>query len=201
MVFLRFSRDRHGYEHFYLIQPPKGRDQSRGRILYWFRTPPHIKVGREPFDAEVRQTLSAQFPGVEFDWKKIAETPIPRAEPEYWRERRDAARPPHQPPRGDAEIEGMDETADRPDRAGTAPQEVNVGGSPAVVAPRPEAPPTRRRRRRRRGRHGGGTTPSSTPAGDDRNISASGPPSSTDASRSENDGAPSEDSSSNGRDV
>jgi hypothetical protein len=92
MAFLRFSRDKRGYEHFYLVEPPRGRERSRGRVLYWFRTPPNIKVGREPFDPETRRALAAHYPNVDFDWKKIGGTPVPPADTEPWHERREAAR-------------------------------------------------------------------------------------------------------------
>lgn len=89
MAFLRFTRDKRGYEHFYLVEASTNRrGKTRARVLYWFRTPPGVRVGREPFDEEVRRTLEAQYPGITFDWRKINETPIPSAEAERWRERR-----------------------------------------------------------------------------------------------------------------
>ena len=88
MAFLRFSRDKRGYEHFQLVEPMTRRGKTRTRVLYWFRTPPGVKVGREPFDAATRRALEAQYPSVAFDWKKIVETPIPSADAEKWRERR-----------------------------------------------------------------------------------------------------------------
>ena len=89
MSFLKFSRDRRGYENFYLVEPVTGRrGKTRQRVLYWFRTPPNVKVGREPFDAPVMRALEAQYPGVKFDWDQLRHTPIPSIEPEYWRERR-----------------------------------------------------------------------------------------------------------------
>jgi len=91
MAFLRFTRDKRGYEHFYLLQPSH-RGKSPARVLYWFRTPPNVKVGREPFDERVRHELEAQNPDVTFDWRKILEAPIPSADAEKWRERRRAAR-------------------------------------------------------------------------------------------------------------
>lgn len=91
MAFLRFSRDKRGYEHFYLVEATTNRrGKTRTRILYWFRTPPGVKVGREPFSPEVRRTLESQNPGIVFDWRKIVETPIPSADAERWRERRRA---------------------------------------------------------------------------------------------------------------
>src|SRR5262245_28625642 len=61
---------------------------SKPRILYWFRTPPGVKVGREPFDEIVRRTIEAQNPGVAFDWKKLSVIPQAPVDVEYWRERR-----------------------------------------------------------------------------------------------------------------
>jgi hypothetical protein len=88
LAYLKFSRDRRGYEHFYLVQPA-ARGKARPRVLYWFRTPPGVKIGRPPFDPEMRRALEAQYPDVAFDWEAIARTPIPPpAEPERWRERR-----------------------------------------------------------------------------------------------------------------
>ena len=88
MAFLRFSRDKRGYEHFQLVEPMTRRGKTRTRVLYWFRTPPGVKVGRDPFDAATRRALEAQYPSVSFDWKRISETPIPSADVEKWRERR-----------------------------------------------------------------------------------------------------------------
>jgi hypothetical protein len=87
---LRFARDKRGYENFYLVRSFRRRGRSRTRILYWFRTPPNVKVGRKPFDEEVRRAIERQNPGVIFDWKKVIETPIPppQADVERWRERR-----------------------------------------------------------------------------------------------------------------
>jgi hypothetical protein len=92
MAFLRFTRDKRGYEHFYLVQPLQRRGKTTARVLYWFRTPPNVKVGREPFDEDVRRALEAQNPDVTFDWRKILDTPIPSADAEKWRERRRADR-------------------------------------------------------------------------------------------------------------
>src|SRR5205085_5027747 len=88
VAFLKFSRDKHGYEHFYLLQP-HNRGKGPPRLLYWFRTPPGVKVGRSPFDPEARRALEARYPDVVFDWETIIHTPIPPpAAVEPWRERR-----------------------------------------------------------------------------------------------------------------
>lgn len=93
MPYLKFSRDKRGYENFFLIEPPAGgRDQrggkARPRLLFWFRTPPHVKVGRVPFSDDVRHMVEAQNPGLTFDWARIMSTPIPPPDADHWRERR-----------------------------------------------------------------------------------------------------------------
>jgi hypothetical protein len=159
MAFFRFSRDKRGYEHFYLIQPTTRRGKSRTRILYWFRTPPNVKVGREPFDQAVRRALEAQNPDVTFDWPKIVEAPIPSAETERWRDRRRAERAARHAAAEDeaAEIEGVEEESriDEPAGANEATLQAAAPGADTGPAPAGASPDaTRRRRRRRRGHRG-----------------------------------------------
>lgn len=94
MPYLKFSRDKRGYENFYLVEPPAGgRDQrgkARPRVLFWFRTPPSVKVGRVPFSDDVRKMIEAQNPDLRFDWARIMSTPIPPPDVDHWRERRRA---------------------------------------------------------------------------------------------------------------
>jgi len=168
MAFLRFTRDKRGYEHFYLVQPiTNRRGKVRTRILYWFRTPPNVKVGRQPFDESLRRALEAQNPGVSFDWQKIIETPIPSADAEKWRERRRMERAERAARQTESEDE---ETSDVPAEApapveelatgegdGAAGADVDVADGPRAepVEVRPERPEDpHRRRRRRRGRRG-----------------------------------------------
>lgn len=83
------SRDKRGYEHIYLIDATARRGKtSRPRVLYWFRTPPGVMVGREPFDEPVRRTLEAHYPDVTFDWEQLRKTAIATPDVEPWRERR-----------------------------------------------------------------------------------------------------------------
>jgi hypothetical protein len=137
LAFLRFSRDKRGYENFYLVETSTNRrGKTRARVLYWFRTPPGVKVGREPFDPDIRRALEAQNPNVVFDWRKISETPIPSADAERWRERRRLDRaerahrrsavgedaPGEEPPTGDAGE--LDELTDGVSATGDAPEDV-----------------------------------------------------------------------------
>jgi hypothetical protein len=178
VAFFRFSRDKRGYEHFYLVEPVTNRKgKSRPRVLYWYRTPPNVKVGRVPFDDEVRHALEAQYPDVTFDWTKIVDAPIPSAEADKWRERRRnerAERAARRSSATEAPDEAIGATAEEPESAdaeGFGDTDGAVDAEPAndvepagVVAqpaetPRDGAAP-RKRRRRRRGRakhapHGG----------------------------------------------
>jgi hypothetical protein len=174
VAFLRFHRDKRGYEHFYLVEATTNRrGKSRSRVLYWFRTPPNLKIGREPFDDEVRRALEAQNPGVTFDWRKISETPVPSADAERWRERRRlerAAKAARRAGEEPAEIPEEDESSDLAAIADTdaavdaaeqqadalAPTEESLVScaatveTPAVEHVNPATRPGHRRRRRRR---------------------------------------------------
>jgi len=175
---LTISRDRRGYENFYLVQPASHRrGKGPARILYWFRTPPGIKVGRPPFDEEMRRRIEAQNPGVTFDWPQIEATPVPppSADVERWRERRrvDRAEKAARAARmadlgGDAAGEGEAEVDAREDEAMPAAAEA-VAPLPSAQVPVNAAPPelaTRKRRRRRRRRRGARPDAPAAPAGE-----------------------------------
>jgi hypothetical protein len=187
VALLRFSRDKRGYEHVYLVQPVANRRgrPSEHRILYWYRSPPNVKVGREPFDEETQRLVEAQNPGVEFDWQKIRNTPFPPPQPqEHWRERRLAAKAAKRLQREESDADGATDGDDPRPAEDAAPSEaaadeemaalvsgdaiVPAGVEDPAAAPAP--PPAtaaaagqRRRRRRRRGRRG--RTPENAPAG------------------------------------
>jgi hypothetical protein len=153
MAFFRFNRDKRGYEHFYLVEPVTNRrGKSRPRVLYWYRTPPNIRVGRAPFDDEVQRALEAQNPSVVFDWPKIVDAPIPSADAEKWRERRRverAGKAARQATAATAErIESESRESDDTEQAPPAsPAPGTLVGAAAIDVDR-----IRKRRRRRRGR-------------------------------------------------
>ena len=126
MAFFRFSRDKRGYEHFYLVEPVTNRKgKSRPRILYWYRTPPNVKVGRPPFDDTMRRAIEAQYPDVQFDWTKIVEAPIPSADAEKWRERRRVERAERAARKANVAVEVDDESEspEEPDPAASIDDE------------------------------------------------------------------------------
>jgi hypothetical protein len=73
LPFLRFTRDKRGYETTLLVHAGRRNGRSRQRILYWFRTPPGVKVGRPALDEEAIRWIEEHNPDIEFDWPKILE--------------------------------------------------------------------------------------------------------------------------------
>ena len=71
MPFLRVIRDKRGYETTYLIHWYREGTRQRSRILYVFRTPGGVRVGREPFEPEVLREIEARYPAIAFDWKAV----------------------------------------------------------------------------------------------------------------------------------
>ena len=69
MPYLRYSRDKRGYEHTYVLHG--SRAGGRPRILYWFRTPPHVIVGRDALDQEATKAIENGNPDLDFDWPKM----------------------------------------------------------------------------------------------------------------------------------
>jgi hypothetical protein len=176
--YLKFSRDKRGYENFSLVEPSSGRRKSsRPRVLFWFRTPPQIKVGREPFPDEVRRAIEAQNPGLTFDWPRLMATPIPAPDAEHWRERRRAEKAARQAMRESehVELDGQEEQVGQDgkvgqevgqesdgdensvDDTGPVPADVTLSASestePASVLAPESVGGRRRRRRGRRRRH------------------------------------------------
>jgi hypothetical protein len=119
---LRFTRDKRGYETTSLVHAGRQNGRSRQRILYWFRTPPGVKVGRPALDEDAIRWIEEHNPDIEFDWPKILQAQPPAAPPpddgrgrrprrDRERPRQDAARsgarpaPPAAPSRAQSESE------------------------------------------------------------------------------------------------
>jgi hypothetical protein len=92
LPFLRYSRDKRGYETTALVHAFRGRHgRMRQKLLYWFRTPPGVKVGRPALDEEAIRWIEEHNPDIDFDWQKILEStppPAPAAEDGKGRRRR-----------------------------------------------------------------------------------------------------------------
>jgi hypothetical protein len=76
---LRFTRDKRGYENTYVVHSVRRRGKARQRILYWFRTPPNVRVGRAALDEDAIRLIEEHNPDIEFDWNKILESQPPAA--------------------------------------------------------------------------------------------------------------------------
>ena len=111
MPFLRVIRDKRGYETTYLMHWFRDGQRQRSKILYVFRSPGGVRVGRQVLEPEVLREIESQHPDVEFDWPSVREQKqVIDAAPEPRRRRRSdepAAKPraapaeaaPQQPPR------------------------------------------------------------------------------------------------------
>ena len=61
-------------------------------MLYWFRTPPGVKVGRTALDDEALRRIEQQNPDLEFDWPKLlkgAGAPATESRPPFEARRQD----------------------------------------------------------------------------------------------------------------
>jgi hypothetical protein len=76
LPFLSISRDKRGYETTALLHAPAGhKGQPKPRLLYWFRTPPDVRVGVEPFSDEIRRAIESRHRDLTFDWDRILAAP------------------------------------------------------------------------------------------------------------------------------
>jgi hypothetical protein len=103
--FLRVIRDKRGYETTYLMHLYREGHRQRSRILYVFRSPGGVRVGRDPLEPEVLREIEAQYPDIAFDWKDVREhqqhiemSPEPRRRKPPKREDAVAAEPEAPPP-------------------------------------------------------------------------------------------------------
>jgi hypothetical protein len=69
--FLRVIRDKRGYETTYLMHWFRDGNRQRTRILYAFRTPGGVRVGRDPLEPAVLREIEARHPDIAFEWKAI----------------------------------------------------------------------------------------------------------------------------------
>jgi hypothetical protein len=131
--FLRVIRDKRGYETTYLMHLYRDGQRQRSRILYVFRTPGGVRVGRDPLEPDVLRQIEAQYPDIVFNWQLVRESQQlieTAAEPRRRRPRREdesaaVASPPAEPAPAEA----------APAAAAPAP--------PSASAPAPPPPPSR----------------------------------------------------------
>lgn len=93
MPFLRVIRDKRGYETTYLMHWFREGNRQRSRVLYVFRTPGGVRVGRDPLDPAILRELETRHPEIAFEWKTIRENQQiiePAPEPRRRRPKSDA---------------------------------------------------------------------------------------------------------------
>jgi hypothetical protein len=117
--FIRQTRDKRGFEHTYVMHTYHQNAGQRPRVLYLFRTPSNLRVGRKPLDAEVTEALEHTHPDLSFDWTAVTRdtihsVPEPSPEGRRWQGRED--RRPHQRP------------AQRPSTPPAAPEDASILG-------------------------------------------------------------------------
>jgi hypothetical protein len=126
--FLRVLRDKRGYETTYLMHWFREGSKQRSRVLYMFRTPGGVRVGRTPLDRDVIRQLEAQHPEISFDWNAVRETQqIIEPAPEYRRRK---------PRREETEVVPEPVAAAAPE----PPPKRAVDSAASAPAPRPQIP-------------------------------------------------------------
>jgi hypothetical protein len=69
--FLRVLRDKRGYETTYLVHWFRDGNRQQSKVLYVFRTPGGVRVGRTPLDPAVLREIEASHPDIPFDWPAV----------------------------------------------------------------------------------------------------------------------------------
>jgi len=116
-----------------LIEAGGTRRRGRGqRLLYWFRTPPGVRVGRTPIDEEAMRLLEQNNPDVQFDWARLLKEAAPDPAPRRDRER-------------DERDLRIRERRERRDQRGTPrsqqerPPQTSAAAAPPMMPPSPES--------------------------------------------------------------
>jgi hypothetical protein len=129
MPFLRFSRDERGYENTYVLHTFRREGRTTPRVLYWFRTPPSVSVGRLPLDEDAIRAIEEANPDLDFEWTKMLKVkpaPPPRSRDERGGRGERGRRQSTAGPRGGTE---------RPRRAGRPVPIPEVQGAVAAALP------------------------------------------------------------------
>lgn len=139
MPYLRFSRDKRGYENTYVLHSGALRGKTRPRMLYWFRTPPNVKVGRLPLDADAIRAVEDNNPDVTFDWNKMLKVRATAKVGTDTRPDRSARKRPRRSPRSPAKGPAPSEAAETGRKVETAAEDapqvappVSSGDEPAI---------------------------------------------------------------------
>ena len=71
MPFVRYARDRRGYETLYVMHAFDADGRGRPRVLYACRTVPYARVGRAPIDESVQRRIETAYPNIGFEWPRL----------------------------------------------------------------------------------------------------------------------------------
>src|SRR5688500_5543641 len=127
-------RDKRGYETTLLMHWSREGTRHRSRILYMFRSPGGVRVGRTALEREVLRQLELLHPDITFDWNAVRETQqVIEPAPELRRRR---------PRREDGESAAPTPPAEAPLRE-APPREALPREAPAAqtqMPPRPQVP-------------------------------------------------------------
>lgn len=142
MPFVRYARDRRGYETLYVMHAFEtgGEGRPRPRVLYACRSVPYARVGRAPLDESVQRRIATAYPHLDFDWPRLLkeaaasaprpEKPDKRDEPRKGRGR-DRERKPRKDPA-------------RPQTPQVSQQAPQALPAPSAPVPQPDQPPAAR---------------------------------------------------------
>jgi hypothetical protein len=144
------TRDKRGYENTFVVEAERRRGKSRPRILYWFRTPPGVRVGRTALDEQAVRLIEQQNPDLEFDWPRILKgqgSPVAEPRPPDIRDRGerrgrpDARRQPGQQRDRDRRPAPQADMPPRPRRESRPAPHPEVVATPSAAAPARPQPP------------------------------------------------------------
>jgi hypothetical protein len=118
-----------------------GRRRGRGpRLLYFFRTPPGVRVGRAPIDEDAIRLLEENNPDVQFDWTRILKLPpaadAPPTRHDDRRDRRGRRDSPSRPSRHAAPEEAAQPAAQSAEPAASAQDAERMESAPASAESR-----------------------------------------------------------------
>jgi hypothetical protein len=189
--FLQFTRDRRGYENTYLRHLVRRRGKTRPVILYWFRSPPNVRVGRTALDEAAMRAIEDTHPDLEFNWQALLASQVALSSEirQDWRRpqkpRRPAEEPLGRPGRGAVPAapppEPVEERPGSEQPAEPPPESIEPASAIGEVPPAPEAGEAATSRRTRRSRRGGrrrrrpGAAPAAEAAGDSGVETLEGP--------------------------
>ena len=94
MPFLRYDRDRRGNLSTYLVHTFRKGGKPHSLVLYWFRSPPNVRVGRLAIDDDTIRRIEELYPDLAFDWPTLLSQRPPSLEMKKWTSKRNLGKGP-----------------------------------------------------------------------------------------------------------